>query len=91
MLLANRRVAEFCGKRKTDKAAPSNVDGLPRPRLAERGSWTASGSSLRFGHIFKATKGRAVAKELGKLFAQIKGTTEENAVSTMAVRSMAKA
>ena len=46
---------------------------------------------LRFGHIFKATKGRAVAKELNKLFAQIKGTTEENAVATMAVRSMAKA
>ena len=46
---------------------------------------------LRFGHIFKATKGRAVAKELNKLFKQIKGTTEENAVATMAVRSMAKA
>ena len=46
---------------------------------------------LRFGHIFKATKGRAVAKEMNKLFKQIKGTTEENAVSTMAVRSMAKA
>ena len=46
---------------------------------------------LRFGHIFKATGGRAVAKELNKLFAQIKGSTEENAVSTMAVRSMAKA
>ncbi|MEI3553734.1 MAG: hypothetical protein V8Q54_03130 [Alistipes senegalensis] len=45
---------------------------------------------LRFGHIFKATKGRAVAKEMNKLFKQIKGTTEENAVSTMAVRSMAK-
>lgn len=32
-----------------------------------------------------------MAKELNKLFAQIKGSTEENAVSTMAVRSMAKA
>ena len=31
------------------------------------------------------------AKELNKLFAQIKGSTEENAVSPMAVRSMAKA
>ena len=46
---------------------------------------------LRFGHVFKATKGRAVARELNKLFAKIKGSTEENAVSTMAVRSMAKA
>lgn len=32
-----------------------------------------------------------MAKELNKLFKQIKGTTEENAVATMAVRSMAKA
>ena len=31
MLLANRRVAEFCGKRKTDKGAHRGThDGLPR-------------------------------------------------------------
>ena len=54
MLLANRRVAEFCAHRRNEK-------------------------------------GRAVAREMNKLFKQIKGSTEENAVSTMAVRSMAKA
>ena len=93
MLLANRRVAEFCGKRKTDKGRTVErpmvyrVHDSPSEEKLDRFRQFI----LRFGHIFKATKGRAVAKELNKLFAQIKGTTEENAVSTMAVRSMAKA
>jgi ribonuclease R len=93
MLLANRRVAEFCGKRRTDKGRTVErpmvyrVHDSPSEEKLDRFRQFI----LRFGHIFKATKGRAVAKELNKLFAQIKGTTEENAVSTMAVRSMAKA
>ena len=93
MLLANRRVAEFCGKRKTDKGRTVErpmvyrVHDSPSEEKLDRFRQFI----LRFGHIFKATKGRAIAKELNKLFAQIKGTTEENAVSTMAVRSMAKA
>ena len=93
MLLANRRVAEFCGKRKTDKGRTVErtmvyrVHDKPSEEKLDRFRQFI----LRFGHIFKATGGRAVAKELNKLFAQIKGSTEENAVSTMAVRSMAKA
>ena len=48
---------------------------------------------LRFGHIFKSSidKGDAAAKELNKLLASIKGKAEENVVSTLAIRSMAKA
>ena len=93
MLLANRRVAEFCGRRKTEKGRHVErtmvyrVHDTPSEEKLDRFRQFI----LRFGHIFKATKGRAVAKELNKLFAQIKGTTEENAVTTMAVRSMAKA
>ena len=93
MLLANRRVAEFCGKRKTESGRTAErtmvyrVHDTPSEEKLDRFRQFI----LRFGHIFKATKGRAVAKELNKLFAQIKGTTEENAVATMAVRSMAKA
>ena len=93
MLLANRRVAEFCGKRKTDKGRTVErtmvyrVHDKPSEEKLDRFRQFI----LRFGHIFKATGGRAVAKELNKLFAQIKGSTEENVVSTMAVRSMAKA
>ncbi len=46
---------------------------------------------LRFGHYFKAAKGRAVAKEINKLLSEVKGKSEENVVSMLAIRSMAKA
>ncbi len=93
MLLANRRVAEFCGRRKTDKGRSVartmvyRVHDTPSEEKLDRFRQFI----LRFGHIFKAQKGRAVAKEMNKLLKQVKGTAEENAVSTMAVRSMAKA
>jgi ribonuclease R len=47
--------------------------------------------ALRFGHYFKASKGRAVAKEMNKLLTNIAGSAESNAITTLAVRSMAKA
>lgn len=93
MLLANRRVAEFCGHctndkgREVERTMVYRVHDVPSEEKLDRFRQFI----LRFGHIFKASKGRAVAKEMNKLFAQIKGTSEENAVSTMAVRSMAKA
>lgn len=92
MLLANRRVAEFCGRRlvkgrKMPRTMVYRVHDAPSEEKLDRFRQFI----LRFGHVFKASKGRAVAKELNRLFARIKGTTEENAVSTMAVRSMAKA
>jgi len=93
MLLANRRVAEFCGHRTTEKGRK-----MPRPMVyrvhdapSEEKLDRFRQFILRFGHVFKASKGRAVAKELNRLFDKVKGATEENAVSTMAVRSMAKA
>ncbi len=93
MLLANRRVAEFCGHRKSEsgrsveRTMVYRVHDAPSEEKLDRFRQFI----LRFGHIFKAAKGRAVAKEMNKLFKQIKGSTEENAVTTMAVRSMAKA
>ncbi len=93
MLLANRRVAEFCGHRTTDKGrkAPRTMVYRVHDTPSEEKLDRFRQFILRFGHVFKASKGRAVAKELNKLFATVKGHTEENAVTTMAVRSMAKA
>ncbi len=93
MLLANRRVAEFCGHRMTDKGRRTartmvyRVHDTPNEEKLDRFRQFI----LRFGRVFHASKGRAVAKELNKLFGQIKGAPEENAVTIMAVRSMAKA
>jgi len=46
---------------------------------------------LKFGYYFKAEQGKAVAQEMNKLMAQIRGKKEENVISTLAVRAMAKA
>jgi len=93
MLLANRRVAEFCSHRLSDKGrkVPRTMVYRVHDTPSEEKLDRFRQFILRFGHVFKAQKGRAVAKEMNKLLAKVKGATEENAVATMAVRSMAKA
>ena len=92
MLLANRRVAEYCAHR------ISNGRKVPRPMVfrvhdepSEDKLERFRDFALRFGHYFKAQKGRAVAKEMNKLLNTIAGSAEQNAITTLAVRSMAKA
>ena len=92
MLLANRRVAEFCAHREV------NGRRVPRPMVfrvhdepSEEKLDRFREFALRFGHYFKAAKGRAVAKEMNKLLGTIAGRAESNAITTLAVRSMAKA
>ncbi|MBQ5653835.1 MAG: ribonuclease R [Alistipes sp.] len=93
MLLANRRVAEFCAHRisekgrKTPRTMVYRVHDVPSEEKLDRFREFA----LRFGHLFRASKGRAVAKEMNKLLDKVKGSAEANALSTMAIRSMAKA
>ena len=92
MLLANRRVAEYCAYRM------SNGRKVARPMVfrvhdepSEEKLSRFKEFALRFGHYFKASKGRAVAKEMNKLLNTISGSAESNAITTLAVRSMAKA
>jgi ribonuclease R len=92
MLLANRRVAEFCAYR------ISNGRRVPRPMIYRVHDEPSEDKldrfrefALRFGHYFKAQKGRAIAKEMNKLLGNIAGSAEANAITTLAVRSMAKA
>jgi ribonuclease R len=92
MLLANRRVAEYCAYRLSNGrrvARPMvfRVHDEPSEDKLERFREFA----LRFGHYFKAQKGRAIAKEMNKLLGTISGRPEHNAITTLAVRSMAKA
>ncbi len=92
MLLANRRVAEFCsskvvGGRKTPRTMIYRVHDEPNDEKLTRFREFV----LRFGYRFSASKGRAVAKGINKLMAEVKGRPEANAISTLAVRSMSKA
>ncbi len=92
MLLANRRVAAFCGHKKsktrtTQRTMVYRVHDVPNEEKLGR----FRSFIMRFGYNFKATRGRSIAKEMNKLFTTIKGRAEANAVSTLAVRSMSKA
>ncbi len=92
MLLANRRVAEFCARRKVrTRSVPRTMVFRVHDTPSEEKLDRFRTFILRFGRIFKASRGRAIAREMNKLLAEVKGTSEENVVSTMAVRSMAKA
>ena len=93
MLLANRRVAEFCGRRKRPSGRTAQrtmvyrVHDVPNEDKLSRFRQFI----LRFGLMFKATSGRAVAREMNTLVRNVKGRAEENAVTLMAMRAMAKA
>ncbi|WP_298062903.1 ribonuclease R [uncultured Rikenella sp.] len=91
MLLANRKVAEFIGHKRrgqrTERTFVYRIHDKPNEeKLANFKSFIT-----RFGYNFKAEKGKAVAKEMTRLLTAIKGKKEENLISTLAIRSMAKA
>lgn len=92
MLLANRKVAEFIGmKRGKDANAERTfvyrVHDKPNPDKLSR----FAAFILRFGYYFKTDKPKAVSKEMNRLMAEIRGKSEENVISTLAIRTMAKA
>ncbi len=92
MLLANRQVALYCSKRRTasrkyERTMVYRVHDEPNPEKID----SFRQFILRFGLNFKATKGVAIAREINKLLGSIKGNTEENVVSMLAIRSMSKA
>ena len=92
MLLANRRVAEFCTYRevngkKVQRPMVYRVHDEPNEEKLSR----FRDFVMRFGYQFKASKGRSVAKAINKLVGEVKGRPEENAIQSLAVRSMAKA
>ena len=88
MLLANRRVATFCAKKSgKPRTMVFRVHDEPNSEKFERFRTFI----MRFGHLFKAQKGLAVAKELNQLMHDVKGKAEENVVSLLAIRSMSKA
>lgn len=91
MLLANRTVAEFVGRRAKGKKAKTfiyRIHDTPDPdKLANLSKFVT-----RFGHKLKteASKG-AVSKAINSLLDEVQGRPEENLVETITIRTMAKA
>ena len=96
MLLANRRVAEFCtGILQTEsperkgkgKVCVYRVHDKPNSEKIEK----LAAFVTRFGYSIKTTSDRAIATSINKLIAKAKGTKEETMMETLALRSMARA
>ena len=90
MLLANRKVAEWVGKKKgnTDpKTFVYRVHDSPVPEKLENFTQFIA----KLGYKINFTNRKSLAESFNRLFEQIKGKGEENMVETIAVRTMAKA
>jgi len=91
MLLANKTVATAIGKpvaRKRPKAFVYRIHDMPDPgKLAD-----LSKIARTFGYKVKETgSSRDVNRSINRMLASVKGRGEENFLSTLAIRSMAKA
>ncbi len=91
MLLANKTVAAAIGKpqgKKKPKAFVFRVHDMPDPgKLAD-----LSKIARTFGFKVKETgSSREVNRSINRMLADVKGKGEENFLSTLAIRSMAKA
>ncbi|MGI8892760.1 MAG: ribonuclease R [Bacteroidia bacterium] len=90
MLLANKKVAEFCGKAKKDSHARPFVYRIhDSPQQEKIAAFTSFASSL--GYEIKAQTDTQLAHSINNLMKQIKGSREENVLEQIAIRTMSKA
>ena len=85
MLLANRKVAEYIGKKK--KTFVYRVHDEPD----EEKLMALNGVILRFGHSLNLRDKKSVNSSLNQLLQDVRGKKEQNLVDTLAIRSMSKA
>jgi ribonuclease R len=90
MLLANKKIAEFIGKKK-DRQKPKTfvyrIHDQPSPEKLT----TFIEFLGKLGYSLKINSRESLAQSFNKLFKQIAGKGEENMIETIAIRTMAKA
>lgn len=90
MLLANRKVAEFVAKKGDKKKSVTFVyraHDQPNPETLAAFSIFAS----RFGYRINTKTHKEISKSLNKLMEDVVGKKEQNVLTQLAIRSMAKA
>ena len=90
MLLANKTVAEMIGKPKGDQKAKTFVYRIhdnPDPDKMQQ----FAEFIRKFGYRLEVGKPEKMSQNLNALLAEVKGKGEENLISTLAIRTMAKA
>ena len=87
MLLANRKVSEFVGKKSPKKTFVYRVHDEPdESKLA-----TLSNVVSRFGYKLNFKDRKSVSASLNNLLQEVNGKKEQNLVDTLTIRTMSKA
>lgn len=90
MLLANRKVAEFIGKKKNDEKAKTFIyrchDEPDSEKLHDLKDLVS-----QFGHNLRLDDKNKISSSLNKLMKDVDGKKEQNLVDTLAIRTMSKA
>ncbi len=90
MLLANRKVAEFVSKKGKGKQKLTfvyRVHDSPQPETLANFAQFAS----KFGYKISTKSDRDIARSLNRLMEDVEGKKEQNVLTHLAIRSMAKA
>lgn len=90
MLLANRKVAEFVGKKGRGKRKLGFIYRFHDvPEMDDLNNFAKFAS--KFGHKVNVRSGKAASKSLNELMEKIEGHKEQNILSSLAIRAMSKA
>lgn len=90
MLLANRKVAEFAAKKGKGKQKYTFVyRSHDSPNLENLGNFALF--AARFGYKINMKSDKEIAKSLNYLLEDVEGKKEQNVLTQLAIRSMAKA
>ncbi|MDM8003029.1 MAG: ribonuclease R, partial [Bacteroidota bacterium] len=87
MLLANRRVAEYIGKKHKGKTFVYRIHDKPNAEKLSSFSYFIK----RFGYEIDTENIKGLPAAMNKLMDEVSGKKEQNIVETLALRSMAKA
>jgi len=87
MLLANRHVAEYVGKKLKGKTFVYRIHDKPDPEKIDNFSHFVT----RFGYKLIEDEKASLPKAMNKLLNSVVGKKEQNIIETLALRSMAKA
>ncbi|MFT6715623.1 MAG: ribonuclease R [Saprospiraceae bacterium] len=87
MLLANRSVAAYIGKKSKPKTFVYRIHDKPSPEKFEQ----FSNFVTKFGYFIKPNNESEIAQSISKLLTDVKGKKESNMLETLAIRTMAKA
>jgi len=90
MLLANRRVAEFIGDKKSEKEAKTFVYRIHDEPNEEKLN-TFSTFLKKLGYQLRLGSRKALSDSYNSLFEDVKGKGEQQMIETIAIRTMAKA